>query len=451
MSALAATVSRWRAWWLPAAAAPADPHAARQGLRLLLLLRVATPITQALTLWLVTRELEVRVPTLQVLLLIGIEFAVAVATWLRLRYGPAVGQSELTAQALLDVSLLAAMLYLTGGTENPFAPMFLLPMIIVSAALRPALVWVVAVATMAAYAVLREYQVPMDHPMGHTHVYELHEDGMVVNYMFTAAFLAFLSTRMHAALRRRERMLSEAHARQMRDESAVAIGTLASGYAHELSSPLATMAVVVGELKRQCAGVPGAARDLEIVETQIENCKRLVSQLAEAGGRRRAEAASAMAVDRVVGAVVDSARALYPGATIGLSVDDAAAAPTIVAEETLRQAIMNLIQNALQSAPAHVDVRAGWSGGELRIDVDDDGPGFRPEVLAQTGGRLDPARRVRGVGMGLMLAATTIERRGGHVAIRNRVEGGACATLHIPLRDILIQSDDKRKLRHGSD
>lgn len=443
-------IGTWRQLFEGSDSAPLDPHAARQGLRLLLLLRVFAPCAQAITLLLVTRYMQVSVPIGTASALIALEAVVALATWVRLKVRPEVSETELFVQALADVALYLGMLYLTGGTTNPFAPMLVLPMVIVSAALRPGLVWAVAIATMVSYAVLRNYQTPLDHPKGYTQVSQLIENGMVVNYMFTAAFLAFLSTRMHAALRRRERHLADARDRQMRDDSATAIGSLAADYAHELSSPLATMAVVVSELKRRSAGMPEVVQDLALVETQVSRCKHLVSQMAEAGGRRRADTAGPMTFDAFVRRVADNARALNTGTTVEVEVVGPAPAPTIVAEETLRQTIMNLVQNALRASPCHVTIRAGWTAEELRVDVLDSGPGFAPSLLVRIGNRVDSARKLPGAGMGLLLSAASLERLGGHIEVANRVEGGARATVHLPLNSILIPTPSKQAVPHAS-
>lgn len=312
-------------------------------------------------------------------------------------------------------------------------------MVIVASALPPRWVWAVALATAVAYVSLRTNNVELSHPHGYTQVHKLHEDGMVVNYVITAALLAFFCNGIHGALRRNERLLADARDSQFRNDSVVAIGALAEGCAHELGSPLATVAVVTAELRRQLAGNVQAERDLQLVAEQIAQCKRILSNLANASGVRRAESAGSARVDRFLDLVVDRARALHPGATILSTIDGPAPPPMIVVEETLRQAIMNLIQNAAQASPTSVQVTATWNRDELRVEVCDQGPGFPAEILSRLDRQVDSNSGANGAGIGLLLSMSTLERLGGRLEACNQPAGGARATIRIPMRSIEIE------------
>ncbi|ACB36148.1 histidine kinase [Leptothrix cholodnii SP-6] len=415
------------------------PGTTLQGLRMLAILRTVAPIAQALTLVLVAHRYQVRVPVNAVTALIALEALVAAATWWRLRRAAPVSPRELFAQVHVDIVLFALLLYLTGGASNPFAPLFLLPMAIATSAMSSNRVWLVTLSTMAAYAALRYWHVPLHHPDGLTEVYALHEDGMVVNYLFTAALAAFFGTRMCAATRRHDRMLGDARDAQMRNESVVAIGALAAGYAHELSSPLATMAVVVSELKREHRDDPDLQHNLDVIEQQIGASKQIISKLASTAGQRRAETASGARLDQFIAAIVERAQALHPGASIGLKLDTASVAPQVIVEETLRQAITNLIDNAVQASPHYVVVRADWSQGELLVEVRDRGPGFSTEALGRLGKQAGTTKAEHGgLGVGLLLSAATLERLHGRLEFANDPQGGACARVRVPLSSIRI-------------
>ena len=419
-----------------------------QGLRMLAILRIFAPAAQVFTLFVATNQFGVLVRLTPILVLLAIEFLVAIATWIRVSKAPSVSQLELFLQAQLDIALLAAMLYLTGGASNPFAPLFVLPMAIAASALAPRLIWIIAISTMAAYALLRYYHVPLHHPSGETEVYELHENGMVINYVFTAALLAFFIIRMRAAFIRHHGMLADARDTQMRNESVVAIAALAAGYAHELSSPLATMAVVVAELKREQHHNPAVRQDLLLLDEQIRACKQIVSNLANAGGARRAESAGEARLDEFLMLIVERARALHPGATITVSVDKRTPPPRIVAEETLRQAIANVIINAAQASPQHVEVSADWSGSDLVVVVCDYGRGIDPAVLHRLGKQAGSTKGPDGgMGLGLILSVATLESLGGRLELVNLRDGGVRAEIRVPLRAISISS--KRKDSHG--
>ena len=436
-----------QAWFRQPASRPAfspTQSPGLQALRLLAFLRVFAPIAQALTLVVVTRQYGVHVAMTPIVVMLGIEVLVAVATWLRVRQSPRVSALELFLQAHLDIGLFALMLYLTGGASNPFAPLFVLPMAIAASALKPRWVWITAISTMVAYALLRSYHLPLFHPNGETEVYSLHEDGMVINYLFTAALLAFFINRMQGGLRRHARMLADARDAQMRSESVVAIGALAAGYAHELSTPLATMSVMVGELKCQYRDNAKLRQDLEVIDDQIKASKLIISNLASAGGQRRAESAAGARLDHFMHAIVNKVRDLHPGATIMVSLDKATPPPSIISEETLRQAITNLIQNAVHASPQHVEVSADWSGADLRVAVRDRGPGFDAAVLQRLGKQIATSTDThRGLGMGLLLSAATLQRLGGSLDLTNQPGGGACAEIRVPLHAISLETQPK--------
>jgi two-component system, sensor histidine kinase RegB len=338
----------------------------------------------------------------------------------------------------MDIALFSVMLYLTGGVTNPFAPLFLLPMALAAAALPPRLVWMVTATTIAVYAYLRRHHVSLEHPQGHTEVYELHETGMVINYLLTAVLLTYICLKAVAALRSHERLLATARDAQLRNESVVAIGALAAGHAHELSSPLSTMAVVVAELQRERAHDGALARDLKIVADQIDRCKATVSKLVETAGRRRADSVGVATLDEFIGSIVERARSLHPGATIEMRIDPAAPALRLAVEDTLRQAITNLVDNAVQASPQSVTVTAAVSVTELTISVRDDGPGFPPELQRSLGAKLLASSKGPEHGMGLMLTTATLERLGAVLELSNRPEGGACAEVRIPLSALKI-------------
>ncbi|MEY2686081.1 MAG: hypothetical protein RL375_279 [Pseudomonadota bacterium] len=427
--------------WLAFSGVDTEPSdaAALHGLRMLGILRVVAPLFQALTLVVVAVQFHVTVPLIEFWSVVWIEVLLAIATWARVRKSPKVSASELFWQVHLDIALFTVLLFLTGGATNPFAPLFLLPMAIATSALQPWRVWLIALSTMVAYAFLRHWYVPLHHPSGMTEVYELHEDGMVVNYLMTAALAAFFGTRMSQSVRRHERMLADARDAQMRNESVVAIGALAAGYAHELSSPLATMAVVVNELEREHRDDPDLRHQLHLLDEQIQACKHIISSLANSAGQRRTESASGARLDLFIEAIVERARALHPGTTIALRLPASGQPPVVIAEETLRQAITNVIDNAVQASAVHVDVGADWAQDTLVVEVRDRGPGFTRQALERLGKSIGSTKTAAGgLGMGLLLCAATLERLGGKLEPANHPEGGARVTLTVPLNAILI-------------
>jgi two-component system sensor histidine kinase RegB len=423
----------------------ADPVAAwqdaLQGLRLLALYRLVTPLFQSVTLLLVD-HLELAQPFLPIWLMLGVEVLVAVATVARLHYGPRVGARELQLQALLDITLLAVMLYLTGGSANPFAPLMVLPVMICAIALRPRQLWLMVVLTMVCFAVLREHHVPLSHPQGEGEIYELHEDGMVLSVLLTSVMLVYLSTQLIATLRRHAEDAARAKEAQIRSDAAAAIGALAAGSAHDLGSPLGTMSIVAAELRRHYPADPRLQSDLRLIEEQLQACKEVLCSMADAGDLRRAESLSGARLDEFIRATVQRVQALNPGASIVTRLEGSTPPPHIAVEETLRHTIANVVQNAARVSPQHVEVAASWTHDRLEIVVTDRGPGFTPEALQTLGKRIDRRQRSPyGLGVALLLGAETMQRLGGSLRLMNGADGGARVELNLPLQALSLELD----------
>jgi two-component system sensor histidine kinase RegB len=197
---------------------------------------------------------------------------------------------------------------------------------------------------------------------------------------------------------------------------------------------------LVTELKREHGASTDLSRDLQLLDDQLVVSKQIVSNLASAAGQRRAESAGGARLDQFIASIIERARVLHPGASLTASIDQATRPPQVVAEETLRQAITNLIDNAVHASPNQVDISADWSGADLHIAVRDRGPGFPAEVLERLGKQAGTTRASQGgLGLGLLLSMSTLERLGGSLRLTNRLGGGACAEVRLPLRAITIE------------
>jgi two-component system sensor histidine kinase RegB len=235
--------------------------------------------------------------------------------------------------------------------------------------------------------------------------------------------------------------LAEARQKAIADEAVVRVGTLAAGAAHELGTPLATMAVVVGEMQRQLHTAPAGAtaQDVEILAAQIDACRRTLSGLLAAAGQSRAEGGGREPLDRFIVSVVARCRAANPGAAIECRCEGIEPAPEIFVERTLQQAFLNLLDNAVYASPQAVAADASWNEDELRFTVCDRGDGIPADVLPRLGKELFTTKPAgKGNGLGLVLAATTVGRLGGSIRWRNRPEGGACADVLLPLRALTV-------------
>lgn len=424
---------------LLALAAPAGWHGALQGLKLLAMYRVATPLCQVVTILVAHERFDVEVWHAPVMFMLALETAVALLTLLWLRVYSALSPTDLQLQALLDIALFTLMLYLTGGHSNPFAPLLVLPVMIVGMSLSTGRLWFTALTTVAGYLVVSNFHVPLAHPLGHDELTRLHREGELVHYVLSLIMLVFFSTRLFKALRRHSQQVQDAQEAQMRSEAVAAIGALAAASAHELGSPLATMAVVVAELRHRHPEDEELARDVDVIEAQLAACNGILAQMASAGDDRRAQSASGATVDAFVESTLQRVRSTHPQATIVAQLDGPRPAPQVVIEESLRQTLSNVLHNAVRASPQHVHVVAIWTETWLEVTVRDHGPGFSAQALQVLGKRVvGHGPRQSGMGMGLLLGAETLQRMGGALHLSNNPDGGAQVRLHVPLASILM-------------
>ena len=364
---------------------------------------------------------------------IGLAACANMRTGWRLRNGLAAGSGELFSELLVDVAALTALLYMSGGATNPFVSVYLLPLTMAATVLPMRHAWAMAAVTSACYTLLMFYRLPLgeDHAM-HAATFSLHVTGMWANFIISAVLITGFVSNMSGSLRRRGRELAAARERAMRDEQVLALGTFAAGAAHELGTPLSTIAVLAREMELDHTGVPALTADLGLLRTQVDQCRKILNGLTAAAGQARAQSMARQGLDSFLADVIDKWMLLRPEVPLSLQCSGPGTAPQIAAEETLSQTLINLLNNAADASPDGIEVEGAWSTDELSVEVRDHGPGITEEVAARAG-RTFVSTKSEGRGIGLFLANATIERLGGSVALFNRNGGGGCTRVTIPL------------------
>ena len=294
-------------------------------LRRLVALRGIAVAAQLITLAVVWKILELELEWQPMLLAIAGLVFINLLTWLRLRNNSPVPNPELFAQLGVDVIALTILLYYSGGSTNPFVSLYLLPLVIAAATLPPRYTWGMAVLTTLCYTFLMKFYVPlsmhgqssanssmhdmgnMSHDMGamtQESIFNLHVLGMWLGFVLSAAIIAWFVVQMAQAVRQRDETLARVREEILRNERIVALGTQAAGAAHELGTPLSTMAVVIGELRHDVASAQQAYRDnLTILDEQVRNCKRILDKIM--ANAQDSGAAQARPVDELMAEVLD--------------------------------------------------------------------------------------------------------------------------------------------------
>jgi two-component system sensor histidine kinase RegB len=366
------------------------------------------------------------------LLTIGTLACINLFSWLRLRRRSPVSNPELFVQLCVDILALSVLLYYGGGSTNPFISLFLLPLVIAAATLPPRYTWSMAVLATVCYSLLMVYYIPLPHvPDSAGDPFNTHVTGMWIGFAISTAVVAFFVVQMAQAVRVRDEMLTRVREEILRNERIVALGTQAAGAAHEMGTPLSTMAVVIGELRHDITDTQPALRDsLIILDAQVRGCKRILDKIMASA--QHIGATSPQPADELMAEILDEWQLLRPAAQYRYHNSGTKPAPHINTDATLRAALMNLLNNAADASPQAIEIHTYCDASHFVVEIRDHGAGLSEEAALKAGSAFFTTK-ANGRGLGLFLANATIERMGGKVRLYNRDEGGATTGLTLPI------------------
>lgn len=367
-----------------------------------------------------------RFPVLACLGLVGASAALNLA--LRWRFPVSIRLSERGATIMLgyDILQLAGLLFLTGGVANPFVLFFLAPVTIAATSLtfRQALA-LLGLAIVCATALLRA-SLPMPWLAGENLTLPpLYVFGLWTAFAASAAFVAFYAHRVAEEARQNASALTATELVLARAHHLSQIDGLAAAAAHELGTPLATVALVVREWADHPPAVKGFADDLALLEQSVDKCRTILGKLSEPAaltGQRQMDISSPMEL-----AEIAAAPHRLLGVAIAVEGEGTGPPPQCPRNPGVLYGLGNLIENAVGFAAKAVAIRANWSKSTVRIVIADDGSGFPPSILARAGepylSQRDGARRSGGagggLGLGLFIARSLLERSGATLELAN--------------------------------
>jgi two-component system sensor histidine kinase RegB len=426
----------------------------RVRLRTLSNLRWLAVAGQSAALFLVYFALGYSLPILYCAIAIAVSAGLNVM--LSLRYPPAhrLTNREATFYLAFDVLQLAALLYLTGGIANPFALMFVAPVVIAAATLNLGNVLILAGIAFVSVSLIAIVHKPLPWPEGESLLLpQLYQAGiwtaLVIGIGFTSVYawrIASESARMSAGLAATQLALAREH-------RLAALGALATAAAHELGTPLGTIAIVARELERSLPENSPEADDARLLREQAERCRTIIARLANP------EEAMLGATARLpLGAFLDDLTAPHQGEDLEFRItvtppkvaasDNESPVPQVWRAPELLHGLGNIIENAADFAHSMVAVTASWDEQHLNISVADDGPGFAPEIFDTLGEPYITSRpghhalgesdigpqgaaldEHEGMGLGFFIAKILLEQTGGVVKAENLPGGGALVSI----------------------
>lgn len=399
-------------------------------------LRAIALLAQLAVLILAVRVAGIALPVAAMLAGSGVLGVAAVLSVWRLRRGWPVTEFEVFGHLLLDIGVLSWLFFLSGGSSNPFVSAYLVPIALAAVALRPRYVLLVTAVCVLAYSLLFRFHVPLPPDrIGADGGFALHVFGMWLNFILSAGLIGVLVMLLAEAIRHRDRLIARGREDALRNEHVVALGALAAGAAHELSTPLSTVALLADELAAELADREDLRADLELLKQQVRQCKASLSALLAGAGQPRLEAAEAVTVERFLRQTLDRWRLLRPGidAQVRLQGTDAA---RLLPDPALSQALISLLNNAADASEAAgsrvVVVSAALEEGQLRLRIEDEGAGIGTAALAKAG-RAVFSTKPGGNGLGLLLSNATLERLGGQLSLHRRAGGGTMTLLALAL------------------
>ena len=424
---------------------PADA-AGYRNMQQLIQLRWIAVIGQLSTIALVTLGLGVALPVPEMLRVLACLVAFNIFSLLRWKEQHYVDNRQLFLALLVDVFSLTIQLYLSGGMTNPFVFLYLLQVILAAVLLQPWSSWTIVAITGACVASLALFAQPLPLPLDHGRgMSSLYIQGILISFVVNAALLLVFITRINRNLRDGDAQLASLRQRAAEEEHIVRMGLLATGAAHELGTPLATLAVILGDWRR----MPEFARNPELLaevgemQAQLKRCKTIVSGILMSAGEARGESSVKTSIKVFLDQLVAEWRASRP--IVAFEYDNQILRDVpVVSDSTLKQMIWNVLDNAFEASPQWQRMEARHEGDGLVLLFTDRGPGFAPEMLDQFGTPYQTTKGRPGGGLGLFLVVNVARTLGGSVTARNLDEGGASVRLDLPLASIALQAEKDR-------
>jgi two-component system sensor histidine kinase RegB len=411
----------------------------RLNFKWLLTLRWSSIAGQLATIFGVQWVVGIPVPVVELAIIVAIEAASNLVCALWFRRDPRVHEWQLAGVMALDVALLTGLLYFTGGPFNPFSFLYLVQIALAAVVLHAQWTWMLVAVSFLSFGLLL-----LDHrdlPIADGDVSEVHARGMWVALGVASAFIVHFLLRVTGALAERERELAAARALASQRERMASLATMAAGAAHELATPLATIAVVAKELERQgdAARSPQEVEDIRLIREQVARCRRILDHMSFGAGAGAGESIAAVTLGDLLATAMNDLRKAPP---VRLELPAAAAATVLeLPPQAVAQAVRNLITNAQDASPGDLEVviDAAVAAGEVRISVRDQGRGMNPDVAARAGEPFFTTKAPGlGMGLGLFLTRAVVDEIGGRLAINSIPGSGTAVDLTLPVRGEML-------------
>ncbi|HTY79966.1 MAG TPA: ATP-binding protein [Candidatus Bathyarchaeia archaeon] len=332
---------------------------------------------------------------------------------------------------LADVLLLTSLLVLTGGSSNPFAVVYLVNVTLAAVTMGAGWTWTIVIASTAGYAGLFAWPPLALHP---GHEWPSHLAGMWLAFVTTAVLIALFVTGVTRTLARREQEVAALRALAARNERLASLTALAAGAAHELATPLGSIAVAAGELERTAREekLTSVAGDAELIRSQVVRCRDILDRMSGRASAKWIEDRRPLSIDEIVQLLREE---LGAAQSARLRVEATHGLPVLARPAALVEALGSLVRNAFEASGPDdsVSLAVTADAERLAFAVRDRGAGMSAEVLARAGEAFFTTKAAAsGRGLGLFLARLFAERHGGKLVVESAPGQGTTAVLELP-------------------
>ncbi|HML80747.1 MAG: HAMP domain-containing histidine kinase [Betaproteobacteria bacterium] len=413
----------------------ASPHLPAVTLTRLLAARVAMLLAELAVLPWAHHFLDITWPVYKVLGLIGLQAALGVLLWWQIRSRRGLGAFGGFVHLLADALILALLVYWSGGEVNPIISLLLIPLVLSAVALPWFYVWAMTAVVITLYSLVSFFPTPLTEACGvATGMLGEHLTGMWGNFLITALLVAAVVARLASALREREIELARSREVGLRDQHLFALGMQAAAAAHELATPVSTLAMTVDDLQADYAGDDELGPQLQRMQAQVAQIRTVLGHITAAAGAARSRSDQTETLAHWLEQTLEHWHLMRPQSQAGLALRSAGSPPVLRVDAGLNAALVSLLNNAADASPDAVEVEADWDATSLRVHVLDRGPGLSDDRLARAGYDF-VSTKGETRGLGLALARAGIERLGGTLTVARRAGGGLSATLQWPRLD----------------
>ena len=367
-------------------------------------------------------------PWLSLVITLGLSTLLCAFTALRLRLSLTVTELEYAFQLACDLLIHSALLYYSGGSTNPFVSYYLVQLAIAAVTLPWVYSLILSGIALIAYSLLLVQFYPLEtFPVARE---KMQIYGMWLSIALAAAVITFFAAKMAEELRRQEQLRAQRREEGLRDEQLLAVATQAAGAAHELGTPLATMSVLIKEM-RQDHSDPLLQEDLQVLQDQVKLCKETLQQLVRAAEANRRMAVEDQDVTFWLDEALNRWHLMRPEASYRFQRLGQGSIPRLAPPPDLTQALLNLLNNAADACPDGLEVHLDWNDQDIVINIRDHGPGV-PVAIAESIGKPFFTTKGKGFGLGLFLSKASVTRAGGSVKLYSHEEGGTLTELRLP-------------------